>query len=137
MSQGNVVLVRQWFEAWNRGGLPAIRPYYDADVVYHPREDEPEASVHVGRDSFERLIQGFVDSFAEITFDVEQVVDAGDRVVAATILNGRGAASGVEVHEPYVFVYAVRDGLIVEGWEYRTIEEALATIENQPDRARQ
>jgi ketosteroid isomerase-like protein len=46
-------------------------------------------------------------------------------VIASTVLRARGSASGADVSDEYVFVYKLRDGLIVEGWEYRTKEEAL------------
>jgi ketosteroid isomerase-like protein len=55
-------------------------------------------------------------------------------VIASTILHGRGSASGADVSDPYVFVYKIRDGLVVEGWEYRTKQEALDAIGDQ-DRA--
>lgn len=122
----NGARVSESFEAWNEAGLGAIRMFYAEDLVYHPREDEPDSSLHVGRESFEELIKGFVDAFSKIIFEVHEIIDSGDVVIADTTLNGHGATSGVEVHDRYVFVYRLRDGLIAEGWEYRTLEEALA-----------
>src|SRR5947209_10887775 len=87
--------------------------------------DEPDPSAHVGRDAFERLLDGFLESFRDLRFDVLKVTDAGDRVVASTMMHGRGAASGASVEDAYVIVYRLRDGLVVEGWEYRTEQEAL------------
>jgi ketosteroid isomerase-like protein len=57
------------------------------------------------------------------------LIDAGDQVIASTVLHGHGSASGADVNDAYVFVYKLRDGLIVEGWEYRTKEEALEALE--------
>ncbi|HVS28653.1 MAG TPA: nuclear transport factor 2 family protein [Solirubrobacteraceae bacterium] len=129
MSQEDVAHVRGLFEKFSRRGLDAAFDDYHLDLVYHPREDEPDASVHVGRDSFERLIRGWYEAFPEITFDIKDVTDAGDDlVVCSTILHARGGASGVDVNDPYVFVYKLRDGLVIEGWEYRTTEEALEAI---------
>jgi ketosteroid isomerase-like protein len=42
-------------------------------------------------------------------------------------------ASGYGVRDTYVFVYYVRDGLIVEGWEYRTKQEALEAVGRSED----
>jgi hypothetical protein len=55
---------------------------------------------------------------------VEELIDAGDLVIASTVMHGQGSASGADVSDAYVFVYRLRDGLIVEGWEYRTRQEA-------------
>jgi ketosteroid isomerase-like protein len=45
--------------------------------------------------------------------------------VLHAVLHGQENASGAGVSDTYVFVYKMRDGLVVEGWEYRTKREAL------------
>jgi ketosteroid isomerase-like protein len=132
MSQENVAVVRAAFEVWSaRPGEPDFSPFHP-ELVYHPRADEPDPSPHVGRDAFERLVLGFVESFSEVTFDVLELIDAGDYVITSTVLHavlhGQGSASGAGVSDTYVFVYKLRDGLIVEGWEYRTKQEALEAV---------
>ena len=132
MSQENVEIVRAAFEAWNaRPGEPDFALFHP-ELVYHPRADEPDPSPHVGRDAFERLVRGFVESFSEVTFEVLELTDAGNHVITSTVLHavlhGRGSASGAGVSDTYVFVYKLRDGLVVEGWEYRTKQEALEAV---------
>ena len=63
-----------------------------------------------------------------MTIEVLELIDAGDGVIASTVMHGRGRASGADVNDAYVFVYKLRDGLIVEGWEYRTRQEALEAV---------
>jgi ketosteroid isomerase-like protein len=127
MSQENAELMRAWFEGWNATGNPDLSAL-DPGLIYHPRADEPDPSPHVGRDAYEQLARGFIESFAEIKFDVLEVREAGDYVVASTVLRCRVRDSGISVNEAYVFVIRVRDGLVVEGWEYRTMEEALEAV---------
>jgi ketosteroid isomerase-like protein len=131
MSQENVEIARAAFEAWNAGELQDVLSHFHPELVYHPRADEPDPSPHVGRDAYERLVYGFVDSFSEVTFEVLELIDAGDHVIASTVLHavlrGQGSASA-GVSETYVFVYKLRDGLVVEVWEYRTKEEALEAV---------
>ena len=126
MSQENVEIVRRGFEAVN-AGEPDFSIYHPA-LVYHPRADEPDPSPHIGREAFERLTLGFLESFSDLEFDVEELIDAGDLVIASTVMHGRGSASGADVTDAYVFVYELQDGLIVEGWEYRTRQEALEAV---------
>ena len=129
MSQEGIELIRRAFEwTYTQDSLAGILSIYDPELVYHPRADEPDPSPHVGRDAYERLIRGFLESFSEITFDILELIDAGDYAIASTVLHGRGSASGAEVTDGYVFVYKVRDGLVVEGWEYRTTQEALQAV---------
>src|ERR1041384_3239718 len=120
MSQENVEIVRAAFEACNAGGLPDVLSHFHPDLVYHPRAHEPDPSPHVGRDAYERLVRGFRDSFSEVMIEVMEVIDAGDHVIASTVLHvvlrGQGSASGAGVSDTYVFVYKLGDGLVVEGW---------------------
>ena len=129
MSQENVDRARAAFAAWNAGDMDAVFAHFHPEFVYHPRTDEPDPSPHVGRDAHERLFRGFVDSFSEVRSEVLELIDAGDYVIASTVLHvvvrGQGSASAADVSDTYVFVYKLRDGLVVEGWEYRTKQEAL------------
>jgi ketosteroid isomerase-like protein len=127
VSEENVEVVRAAFEAWNAAGEPDFSIYHPA-LVYHPRADEPDPSPHIGREAFERLALGFQEAFSTAKFDVEELIDAADRVIASTVMRGRGSVSGADVTDAYVFVYKLRDGLIVEGWEYRTRQEALDSL---------
>lgn len=126
MSEQNLALVRRGFATLNVSE-PDFSIYHPA-LVYHPRSDEPDPTPHVGREAFERLALGFLESFPNLAIDVEELIEADDLVIATTVMRGQGSASGIDVSEPYVFVYSFRDGLIVEGWEYKTKEEALDAI---------
>ncbi len=132
MSQENVEVARAAFAAWNAGDMDGVFARFHPELVYHPRADEPDPSPHVGRDAYERLIYGFLDSFSEVTSEVLELIDAGDHVIASTVvhvvLRGQGSASGAGVTDTYVFVYKLRHGLVVEGWEYRTKQEALEAV---------
>ena len=130
MSQQNVEILRAAFEAWNAGDMEALFAHFHPELVYHPRADEPDPSPHVGRDVYERLVRGFVDSFSEVTVEVLEVIDAGDHVIVSTVLHAvpQGSATGAGVSDTYVFVNKMRDGLVVEGWEYKTKQEALKAV---------
>jgi ketosteroid isomerase-like protein len=129
MSQANVDIIRAGFDGWNAGeGLDVLLSRFHPQLVYHPHADEPDPSPHIGRDAYERLTRGFVDSFSKVTFEVLELIDAGDHVIVPTVVHGRIRDSGAEVSDTYVFVYKLRDGLTVEAWEYRTKEEALAAV---------
>ena len=124
--------VRRGYAAVSRRDFDLLAISVDPGIVYHPRADEPDPSPHVGRDAYEQLANGFADSFSEVTYEVLELIDAGDHVIASTVLHvvlhGQGSASGAGVSDTYVFVYKVRDGLVVEGWEYRTKQEALEAV---------
>src|SRR5436189_6293476 len=98
MSQANADVVRALFEAWSAGGeLDAYFSRLHPQLIYHPRADEPDPSPHVGRDAYERLVRGFVDSFSAVTFKILELIDAGDRVIVHTVLHETMRDSEVEV----------------------------------------
>src|SRR2546423_2468953 len=111
MSQENVEIARAAFAAWNAGDrdMDAVFAHFHPELVYHPRADEPDPSPHVGRDAYERLVLGFVESFSEVTFDVLELIDAGDYVITSTVLqavpHGQESASGAGLRRTYVLVY--------------------------------
>ena len=63
-----------------------------------------------------------------------EFVDAGDRVVVATLIRGRGRGSGVEVEARFYNVYTVRGGKVVRMDEFTTRTEALEALDpSDPD----
>jgi ketosteroid isomerase-like protein len=122
--------VRRAYAAVNRRDFAFVLTSLDPEIVYHPRADEPDPSPHVGRDAYERLAYGFAESFSKVTFEVLEVIDAGDHVITSTVLHAvpHGNASGAGVSDTYVFVSKLRDGLVLEAWEYRTKQEALEAL---------
>lgn len=128
MSQEDVECVRTIFETFSADEVDELLRAYDPQFVYYPRSDEPDASVKANRDEFEQLVRGWVETFPQIAFDVHELIEVDDCVIAVTTLNGRGSASGLEVKDDYVFVYQMRDGRAIAGWEYRTKDEALAAV---------
>jgi ketosteroid isomerase-like protein len=128
MPNEDVERVRRIFETFSAEKVDELLRAYSPRFLYHPRSDEPDASVKTNRDEFEQLIRGWLETFPQITFDLHELDEVDDCVIAVTTLHGRGNSSGLEVEDDYVFVYQIKDSLIVEGWEYRTKAEALAVI---------
>jgi ketosteroid isomerase-like protein len=136
MSQQGVDRIRRLHElTYTRDSWASAREAFLAtfrpDLVFHSRADEPDRTTHIGRDAYERAWSAFVEAFSEIRFEILELIDAGDHVIASTVMHGRGSASGADVNDPYVFVYRMRDGLVVEGWEYRTKQEALEAVSHR------
>jgi ketosteroid isomerase-like protein len=133
MSHENVELARSILDTFCRESWESRQwiDRYHPDLVYYPREDEPDTRPCIGRGAWERIVSGFMDAFAEITFDVQETVDAGDWAIVSTVLHGRGGGSGIEVEDRYVFAYKMREGLVVEGREYHTTDQALAALRGE------
>jgi ketosteroid isomerase-like protein len=130
MSAENVQLVVQMFDTFSRTSWETGEwiERYHPQLVYHPREDEPDTQPFVGRDTWVEMVGGFMNAFADYTFDIEDTYDAGDWAIVSTVMHASGGSSGIEVEDRYVYAYRIRDGVIVEGWEHHTMDEAVAAL---------
>jgi ketosteroid isomerase-like protein len=131
MSQENVELVRGSFEAFNRGGIPAVvgGGFWSPEIVFDPTPTgTPGIGVYRGYDEIRAFFEE--DWFATFPFDeweieVDDLVDHGDRVVATSRQRGRGASSGVAAQLELTNVITLRGGRIVLVELHRDREQAL------------
>jgi ketosteroid isomerase-like protein len=120
--------VQTWDEvigALNAGELDRLYDYFDPEMTYTSREDEPDRIVDAGLGDFKAMVEGWTHMFDSFRIDIEQTDDLGDRTISVTRSRGVGAGSGVQVDEPYVFLVTWRNGKVLEVHEYRTKHEAL------------
>jgi ketosteroid isomerase-like protein len=114
MSQENVELVRRAFEAFNRGDLDAASEIADPDIVLRPPETwrTLEGGVAYGLDAVYRFFANYRDAFGPHV-EIEEQLDAGDRVVTRYRSHVRGDYSGVEGDLRFTMVHTFREGLVV------------------------
>ena len=126
MSQENVEVVRAAFEAWERGGLDALSEFWDARIDWRAAEGAiDDAGPIRGADAMRAYLQDWLDDFDEMRVEPEELIDAGEQVVAVQRISARAKASGIETELRYAVVYTVRDGKIVRGREYWERAQAL------------
>jgi ketosteroid isomerase-like protein len=124
MSQENLRRVRQSFEVVQRTHAP------DFDVVHpeaewHTRADLPDTATYRGHDEIAGLLAEWFGAFERLEFDVEEMIDADDRVIAVLRLHGIVRGSDQEVSMSETHVLTMRDGMMIELREYATKEAAL------------
>jgi ketosteroid isomerase-like protein len=124
MSRENVERVRQSIEVVNRTHGPDV-DFMVPDFEWHTRADLPDPAVYRGPDGAARLIAEWNAAFDDLKVDIEELIDAGDRVVAVLRLHGRLRDSGDEVEMAETHVVTVRNGKAILLREYKAKEEAL------------
>jgi ketosteroid isomerase-like protein len=127
MSRQNVEIMRRHYEAVNRNDLTAMLERIDPDAEWWDRADDPDATVHRGRDAITKHWAD-VEDLADLRIEPKEFIDAGDCVVVPVRLMGRGRASDAPFHEQEVHVSRLRDGKITEFREYREMSEALKAV---------
>lgn len=116
MAEANVDALKRGYAALNRGDLSVVLELLDPEIEWREPEPSPEAGAYRGRESFERFLRGWLESFEEFRVEPEQVVDRDGRLIAVVRQTGKGRSSGVEVDARLAHVWTVEDGRAVR-WE--------------------
>ena len=127
MSQENVAVVRQMYDAFNSGDAEGAVDHFAPDVTVDAR-DRPDHEIGKGREALVRIIASWVNSFDDWREEIEAIRDLGDHVLVAATQRGRGKGSGIETELRYALLYRVEDGKISSMTFYNTPTEALEAV---------
>jgi uncharacterized protein len=126
MPPADVDALRRGYEALNSGDLSEVHALLHPEIEWHEGGNAPEAGIHHGRDTFERFLRTWLESFDTFRIEPEEIVEDDDRLIAMVRQSGTGRASGIEVEARIAHVWTVKDGLAVRWQSYSNREEALA-----------
>jgi ketosteroid isomerase-like protein len=111
MSQENVDFVKALYASWGRGVDDELWDRMSPDFVADFSRRLVESGVLRGRAEARAYLGRVLEAWDEgYSNDPEEVLDAGDRVVAIVRASGRGKGSGVRVESRVVHVWTFRDG---------------------------
>jgi ketosteroid isomerase-like protein len=126
MSEENVELVRRAASAFAAGELEEASKLLDPEVeLYPPAEDPDVKSVYRGPEGARSWLENWLEAWEDFEFRLEDVIDAGERVIVVFSQRGRGKTSGVEIENRLAAVGTLRDGKLVRGDVYLDIDEAF------------
>jgi ketosteroid isomerase-like protein len=129
MSQADVeAIVRDGWEAFNRGDYVACLTFIDPGIEWWPASDELIVEPYSGHDGYARLFAETREGVPDIQVEIEELFVVGDQVVACLRFWGRGRASGAPVEVRETHVARLRGGKIIEVHEYRQRGEALEAV---------
>jgi len=128
-------LIRTVYEAWNGGDRSFVLQHLSPDVVWVTPPDDPDQGVFRGHDA----IKGFWDQWranvGQLRFEVEDMAETGDRVLAVVKRSGVGRQSGLEVSDVVCQVFFFdEDGQcsLVREFYDRTAASAAAGMTQPP-----
>ena len=127
MSQENVELARQAYDAVNRRDLDAFLELMDPEVVALPRQAAMEGRYR-GHAGIRRWWGDLLNVFPDFAIEVIDVRDLGDMTLAALRFLGHGADSESPFDETVWGVSELRDGKAVWWRTDNTEDEALQAI---------
>jgi ketosteroid isomerase-like protein len=126
MSEENVEIVRSGFEAYSRGDMDRAVADFAPDCRYTASGAIPgRTGVFHGPEGYMQFMDWLRSEFEDAHVDVDELIDAGDTVIAGSTIRGRGKHSGVEASWVVWQVWTVRNGKIVRGQGFTSRTEAL------------
>ncbi len=125
--QESAPIVRSVYAAFSglaRGGEIAsyVAAHFNSDCEYLPVE---EASTVRGHDALIRWIERWLEAWDDAWDEIDEIVEAGEIVVAAIRVHGRGRKSGMEISQRLFDVWELRDGRVLRIREYLDPDHAL------------
>ena len=127
MSNENVEIVQEGWDAWLRDDLPGIFRHLDPDIVWDTSHfhDWPESSYH-GIEGVERFLTEWRDVWDGYEVEVEDVRAAPDgRVVSLIVQRGKGRGSGLAMEMKTAMIATLHDGKLSRIDNYEDRAEAL------------
>ena len=130
MSEADVQLFQTWAEqlAIAEDQLDfCYENVFAEDIDHRAVEGAPDDhGPIIGRDAMRAYVAEWYEIFPDFRFSFEDITDAGPgRVIAVSHIAGTARASGVPTELRFTVVWMIRDGKIVRGREYWTMDEAL------------
>lgn len=103
---GNADIIRSFIAAWSRLDAAELAGFFTEDGVYHNMPARPVA----GRAAIQAFIAGFAKDWSATTWDILNIVEAGDVVIAERLDRTRVGDKGVDL--PCCGVFEMKDGKI-------------------------
>jgi ketosteroid isomerase-like protein len=125
MSQENVERMKGAMEAFNERDGAALDDFLATDAEIVPVRAALEGTMYRGGDAGTQYCTAVIESWEELRWDVEELRDGDDWVLALGHIRGQGRDSGVAVDARAGWLANFRDGLITRFQTYANRDDAL------------
>jgi ketosteroid isomerase-like protein len=118
MASGNVEIVRAMYQRRESGDM-YVGEFVDPELVFvRIGSEAPDFTGEWhGVEGLKKATVDYLNVWEDYRFEVERMVDLGDRVLVLETQTARGRRSGAVISQDVGALLTLRDGLIVR-WEY-------------------
>jgi ketosteroid isomerase-like protein len=125
-------VVRQGTEAGNRRDFDLLFVGFDPAIEFEMAENPdfgftaPDVvGVHRGREGYRRMLQRLTETWEDLAFEPEEIIDFGDKLITAGRLKGHARYTGIAIDGPLFQLVTLRRGLVVRQQDFVDRQEAL------------
>ena len=129
MSQAHVTLIKSVYEAFGRGDIPAVLGFFDPAIEWIAADNSPVADhspyrglQEVSEGVFRRVVADF-----DVSIEVDELLDAGDKVVMLGFYNGVRKATGKRFRAQAAHIWTVAAGKVVKFQQYTDTYQLAAS----------
>jgi ketosteroid isomerase-like protein len=129
VSQQNVEIVRSGYEQFRMRKTfvsELAAPEFAWDMSHF--HGWPEQQVYEGVQGAERFLEEWVSAWDDWDLQVEELHDAGDKVVAIHHQHGRSRSTGIRADMSFAMVWTLRGGKQTRMEMYSDVGEALEAV---------
>ena len=131
--RGSAETVRAMYEAFRTRDEGALRAVLADDVHWNQCDGMPGGAKRRGADEVVRgVFHGLADTWRDFGAPVEEILDAGERVVALGHYVGVHAGTGRPMRSDFAHVYRVAEGRIVRFDQIADTWPMVAAIRDEP-----
>ena len=129
LSQQNVDTVRAILETLNRGDMRGFLDMCDPGIEWDLSQRLIDPEIYRGHGGVMKFFEQLRDAWEEAPLmEPEELIDAGDRVVAFVRVHGRGKGSGAAVEARIAQVWTIRDDKATRLQYYGDRAKALTAV---------
>src|SRR5919109_2029851 len=110
MAPSDAEIVRGGYEAFNRGDIDWMVDHMDPQIVWEDSAKLPDARTYRGVEEVRRYLESLFRHWDEIRYELEDVRDGPEGVLAFVRLVARGKTSGAAVDARMAPVHVLRGG---------------------------
>ncbi len=139
MEGASIDLVRRVYAAWNADDWRTLSDLLDPDCELRPVLGVAEDTVFFGLEGIKAYRETAEGLLGRLTGEPVEFLRAGDRhVVMLSHITARGAESGVELDQHFVYLWTIRDGRVTAMQSFASEDDAVAAIDGPlPARVRE
>jgi ketosteroid isomerase-like protein len=136
LEQAMAAIMRDAYEAYNKGSFDAVKALLDPDVVLYEEPEMPDATIRHGPDGVEQYFQEGAERWQTFELEMDQVVQVAEQVIVVTgVMRGRGSLSGAAVESPFGHVYELANWRAKRITFYFDPEKAIAAARSSSGNA--
>jgi ketosteroid isomerase-like protein len=128
MSEDNMKIVREMYEAFNRGDAERAVKLLHPEPELHQAPEVIDAEAYVGLEAFARGMTLFTEDWDDPRLEPQDVEAVGDCVLMRVRVSGRGNRTGLEMTTEFFHAWAFRDGKPCRCFVRSTRDEALKAV---------